>query len=77
MNFQDASIIKLLDTYSELLGREALPLAKTTPETKFSLRIPKQLTQAEAIFMLEAIAALNNLKLELVGENQVQIVPAP
>jgi hypothetical protein len=68
-------VSKLLEVYAALTGREPLPLGRHVV-AKFSLRTQKELTQAEAIFALEAVAALNNLKLELVGDSEVRLIPA-
>lgn len=76
MKFMDSEMLVLLKTYAELLGREALPLSRNFPAAKFSLKTPTQLSQPEATFALEAVASLNNCKLELVGEDQVQLIPA-
>ncbi len=76
MKFADSDLTPLLKLYADLVGRKALPIAKDVLGAKFSLRTPKELSQPEAIFALEAVASLNNLKLELVGQNQVQLIPA-
>jgi hypothetical protein len=44
--------------------------------TRFSINTQKALDPAEAIFALEALATLNNLKLELVGDSEVTLIPA-
>ena len=46
------------------------------PPARFSLRSQAELSQAEAIFAIEAVAELNNLRLELVGDDKVQIALA-
>ena len=76
MRFDDASVTKLVEAYGHLLGREPAPVDKYMSAVKFSFHTQKELSQAEAIFAVEAVAALNNLRLELVGDDQVQIVPA-
>ncbi len=76
IRFHEAGLTKLLETYATLLDREPLPVGRQVAAVKFSLRTQQELNQAEAIFALEAVAALNNLRLELVGEDQVQIGPA-
>jgi len=73
MKFQDADLQALLNTYAELLGRKPLRIDKFVPGVKFSLRTPGKLDQPAAIFALEAMAAINNLRLETVGEDEVQI----
>jgi len=73
MKFQDADLQALLNIYAELLGRKPLPIERVVPGVKFSLRTQGKLNQAEAIFALEAVAAVNGLRLEAVGEDQVQI----
>src|SRR5206468_3651885 len=76
IKFQDADIRQLVQLYASLSGREALPLESHFAHTKFSIRTQRELSTAEAMFALEAIAALNNARLEFVGEDKVQIVPA-
>ena len=76
MEFQDADIRQLVQRYAELTGREALPLQADLGRAKFSIRAQQELTPAEAVFALEAVAALNNLRIKLVDGNKVQIVPS-
>ena len=75
IKFQDAPIRQMVELYAELSGREALPL-EHFPQIKFSLRNQQPLSGAETIFALEAVAALNNARLESVGDTKVQIVPS-
>jgi len=76
MKFQDADIQQMVQVYAGLAGRKALPLAPDMPHITFSIRSQQPFSPAEAMFALEAVAALNNARLELVGENGVQIVPS-
>jgi hypothetical protein len=43
---------------------------------KLDIRTQTELTRAEAVFALDALAAVNNLKFVLVGDDQVKILPA-
>lgn len=76
MKFQDADLQALLSTYAELLGRKPLPIDRVVPGVKVSLRTAGKLNQAEAIFALETVAAMNNLRLEEVDEDHVPITVA-
>ena len=74
LKFRDADIVQLVRLYAELSGREALPLSRVA--ATFSIRNQQPLSPEEAMFALEAVAALNNLRLEKVGDDKVQIVPS-
>ena len=67
----------LLETYSAILGREALPVPAEVPKMRFSLHTHAPLSAAERAFALEAMAALNGLGFDLVGTDQVAIRTAP
>ena len=49
---------------------------RTTPAVKLDIRTQTPLTRAEAVFALDALAAVNNLKFVLVGDDQVKVLPA-
>jgi len=76
LKLQDADIRQMVQLYASLAGREALPLGPHFPQIKFSIRSQQSLSPTEAMFALEAVAALNNARLEAVGDNGVQIVPS-
>ena len=76
LKFSNASIEQMAEVYSELSGREALPDTYHVYSTKFSLKNQQELSREEALFALETVAALNNLKIERVSTNQFQILPA-
>ena len=76
LKFAQADATELLGIYAYLLGCKAVPLERNFPTAKFSLLGQGQLTQAEAIFALEAVASLNNLRLQVTGEDAVEIVPS-
>jgi type II secretory pathway component GspD/PulD (secretin) len=76
IKFQSADLSQVLPVYAELLGRKPLPVDRTTPAVKLDLRTQTELTRAEAVFALDALAAVNNLKFVLVGDDQVKILPA-
>jgi type II secretory pathway component GspD/PulD (secretin) len=77
MNFQDAAIEQVVGVYATLSGQEALPLAPQVPRAKLSIRNQQALSKAEAMFALEAVAALNGLRFESLAGEKVQVVPAP
>lgn len=76
IKFQSADLSQVLPVYAELLGRKPLPVDRTTPAAKLTIRTQTELTRAEAVFALDALAAVNNLKFVLVGDDQVKILPA-
>ena len=73
IKFQDADLAQVLSAYARLLGREPLPVAPIIPAVKMSVRTQTQLTRAEAVFALDALAAVNRLKFDLIEDNQVQV----
>ena len=73
IKLQDAGSQQLLEMYAALLGRE--PLNATLPAAKHSVRTQTEVSQAEAIYVLETIATLNNLAFEFVGEDKVRLIP--
>ncbi len=70
-----ATTAQFLDIYASLTGRQSVALAANTPKTTFTLRSQSELSPAEAIFAMEAVALISGCRLEFVGENGVQIVP--
>jgi type II secretory pathway component GspD/PulD (secretin) len=76
MKFQSADLSQVLPHYANLLGRQPLPIDRTTPAVKLSVRSQTPLTRAEAIFALDALAAVNRLKFVLVGDDKVKVLPA-
>jgi hypothetical protein len=76
IKFQSADLSQVLPVYAELLGRKPLPVDRTTPAVKLSIRTQTELTRAEAVSALDALAAVNNLKFVLVGDDQVKVLPA-
>ncbi len=64
----DALPEQLLKLYAELLGREALPIERNVPPVRLSIRGQRVMEKAQAAFALEALAAVNNLRFEMVGE---------
>jgi hypothetical protein len=75
IKFIDVDREQLLDAYAGVTGRKALPIEGKLPHAKFTLRSPAPLSPAEAAFAFEAIAALNNLAFQSVGEKEVKLVP--
>ena len=73
LKFSNAESRTLLETYAALCGRKAL---EPVPASRVKLHNASELTHAEALYALEATAALNNLKLELVGDRDVRLVAA-
>ena len=67
---------QVLDLYAEFLGRKPVAVERNLPAARFNLRTQTALHPVEAIYALDAMAALNGLRFVLVGEKQVKIVPA-
>jgi hypothetical protein len=76
IRFNSADLDNVLRVYAALIEREPLPVDRTTPAVKLSIRSQTALAPAEAVFALDALAAANRLRFVLVGEKQVKIVPA-
>ena len=71
-----ATTAQFLEIYASLTDRQPAPVPANTPSARFTLRSQSELSPAEAIFAMEAVALLNGCRLELIGENFVQIFPA-
>jgi hypothetical protein len=76
ITLREAGLAHVLKLYATLVGREALPVDKTTPAVKLTLRTQTLVTPREAVVVLDALAAVNHLKFVLVGDHQVKIIPA-
>ena len=74
MTLRDVDRRQFLETYAALVQRKPLPIDETVPHARFSLQTLAPLKPAEAAFALEAIALLNHLKFEPVGDNEVKLV---
>jgi len=75
LNFRGANLTQVLNTYAKLIDREASPHHSTAPAVMLNLRSVTPLTASEATFALDALAAVNHLKFDLVGDRQVQVSP--
>jgi hypothetical protein len=75
MNLRDVDRRQFLETYATLIQRKPLPIDETFPHARFSLHPLGPLNPAEAAFALEAVAMLNNLAFQPVGDNEVKLVP--
>jgi len=76
IKFQSSDLSQVLPVYASLLGREPLPPDATFSAAKVSVKTQTALTRAEAIFALDALAAVNHFKFDLIGDNQVSVSPA-
>jgi len=76
LKFQNADISQVLAVYASLLARKPLPVDRTTPAVKMTIRTQTSLTRAEAISALDTVAALNRLQFVLVGDDEVKVLPA-
>lgn len=75
LNLSQGTALQALALYAELLGRQPLTNASTSP-ARFTLRSQTALQPVEAIYALDALAELNHLRFVLVGDKQVKIVHA-
>jgi hypothetical protein len=76
LKFQSADTAQVLPVYATLLGRKPMPVDRTTPAVKLTIRSQTSLTRSEAVFALDALAAINRLKFALVEDDQVKVLPA-
>lgn len=75
LKLQEVDPQGFLETYAALIGRNPLPVDPVVPHAKFNLRTPAALEPAEAMFAFEALAWLNNLAFQLVGDTDVKLIP--
>jgi hypothetical protein len=73
LKFSEATGRQLLELYAQLLGRDAV--LENVPACRFTLRSQTSLTRPEAIYALDAAAALNNVRF-VVTDKQVKLIPA-
>ena len=74
IKLNDADTLTALKLYAELIRRE--PVTNGLPQARMSLRAQSPLSATNAVFALEAVAALNNLGFENVGADGVTMRPA-
>jgi hypothetical protein len=75
IKMQDGDLSQVLPVYARLVGRQPAPVEGTTSAAKLSIRTQTELTRAEAIFALDALAAINRLRFVLAGADQVKVLP--
>jgi hypothetical protein len=76
LRFVDVASEELLARYADLVGRERQPVLQSLSQLTFSLYSPGDLTQCEAIYALEALAALSDCQFEITG-GSVRLRPGP
>jgi hypothetical protein len=64
-----------LEIYAALARRKALTLTAPVPQTIVNFHTQTDMTRAEAVFALEGLAAVNGLQFQMVGDDQVALVP--
>jgi hypothetical protein len=74
--FYGAPIKTVLAKYAALIGRTALPV-DFDPAVALSFRPPSEMTRAEAVYALDALAAINNIAFEWVDPGSVRAAPSP
>jgi hypothetical protein len=65
--------VQLLEAYAKLTNRKAVHSLVNPEKYRFTLINPKPLTKAEAIFALETVAALHQLRFEVMDADRVTI----
>lgn len=73
IKFQSTDSQQVLPVYAQLAGREAT--GEEPPQARFTIRSQTALTPTEALFALDALAAINQVKFVFVGDNQVKLAP--
>jgi hypothetical protein len=73
LKFSEATSRQVLEVYAQLLGRDAV--LENVPACRFTLRSQTPLTHSEAVYALDAAAALNNVRF-VVTDKEVRLVPA-
>ena len=73
IKFVDASGAQVLQAYAKLIGREVV--SKDVPACRFTLKSQTPLTSGEAIYALDAAAALNHVRF-VVTDKEVRLASA-
>jgi hypothetical protein len=73
IKFTDATGPQVLQIYAELTGRD--PVSRDVPACRFTLKSQTPLTSGEAIYALDAAAALNHVRF-VVSDKEVRLVTA-
>jgi hypothetical protein len=76
IKFTESDISQVLSVYAALMGRKPVPVDRTTPAVRLTIRTQTSLTRAEAISALDTVAALNRIQFVLVGDDEVKVLPA-
>ena len=71
----EAGAKQVLDLYANLIGRQALPFDRDFMAVRLAVGTRQPVQPAELVTALEAVAALNGLTFERVGNDQVKLVP--
>jgi len=74
LRFQETDLVQVMNVYGVLTGRTAV-WRDSTPAVKLTLKSQTDLTRREAIYALDALAAVNHLKFLPVGDREVTVVP--
>jgi hypothetical protein len=77
LKFQEAPVSAVLQVYADLAGRQLVPLDRDFPNVKLTLRSQTPLTRSEALYALQAVAALNHVHLAFIGDQEVKAVFVP
>jgi hypothetical protein len=77
LKFQEAPVSAVLQVYADLAGRQLVPLDRDFPNVKLTLRSQTPLTRSEALYALQAVAALNHVHFAFIGDHEVKAVFVP
>lgn len=77
LKFQEAPVSAFLQVYADLAGRKLVPLDRDFPNVKLTLRSQTPLTRSEALYALQAVAALNHVHFAFIGDQEVKAVFVP
>jgi hypothetical protein len=64
----------LVQVYADLTGRKLIPNSHLPSDQLISLRQSIPLTKAEAIYAVEVVLALNNIKVAPVGDDSIEVI---
>jgi hypothetical protein len=71
IRLQDAELQNVLTLYATVIGRKPVLPKAPLPLCRFNLRMQTEMTHTECLFALEAIAALNGIKFQMIEDDGV------
>lgn len=76
LKWMNADARVMLETFAALVGRKVSPSELSAPVARVTLRAQQSLTPSEAVYAMNALAALNELKFAPEGDQYVKLIPA-